>query len=74
MSDTHSTGARSAYPWFSFERTPEDHDGMDESKSADELTLGILLDRYAFACRKLGDLTDVTPSSGKQRDVAKANR
>src|SRR5450631_2414600 len=77
MLGTHSTDTRSAYPWFGFEQTPQVHDGVDEPQIADEMTLGNLLDRYAdryaFACRKLDDVTDAKASSGEQRSVVDAS-
>ncbi len=73
MLETHSTDTRSAYPWFGFEQTPQVHDGIDEPQITDKMTLGNLLDRYAFACRKLGDITDATASGGEQRSVGDAS-
>ena len=76
MLETHSTATRSAYPWFGFEQTHQVRDGVDEPQIADEMTLGKLLDRYAFACRKyqntaegLDEFGDATASGGKQRSV-----
>ena len=74
MLETHLTDTRSAYPWFGFEQTPQIHDGVDEPQIADEITLGNLLDRYAFACRKLDDFTDASASSAEQRRVVVASR
>jgi len=75
MVETHSTDGRSAYPWFGFEQRPQVHDGVEEPQiAADEMTLGNLLDRYAFACRKPDDFTDAKASSGEQRIVVDANR
>jgi hypothetical protein len=74
MVETHSPDTRGAYPWFGFEQTPQVHHGGDEPQSADEMTLGNLLDRYAFACRKLDDVTDATASSSKQRRMVDASR
>jgi hypothetical protein len=73
MVETHSTDTRSAYPWFGFEQTSQVHDGIDKPQIADKMTLGNLLDRYAFACRKPGDITDATESSGDQRRAGDAN-
>jgi hypothetical protein len=74
MVETQSTHTRSAYPWFGCEQMPQVHDGRDEPQIADEMTLGNLLDRYAFACRKLDDFTDATASSGEQRRMIDASR
>jgi hypothetical protein len=73
MVETYSTDTRSAYPWFGFEQAPQVHDGIDEPQIANKMTVGNLLDRYAFACRKAGDITDAAASSGEQRNVRDAN-
>jgi hypothetical protein len=78
---THLTDTGWAYPWFGFDRAHDLRDVVEESQLDEEMTLGILLERYAFACRKrpaapetLDRFSDPPTRSTEQRDVVNVSR